>query len=116
MHALISYPDGTPIMIAGPCWPFCIFVTVPLIVGISLLVVFFVIEDYGLPQYMLYVYCLVVVFTLVALYCVSCRDPGLMERVTDEEAGEGGWYYNEQVASFRPRKSLNSALKWRASD
>lgn len=27
MFALLSYPDGTPIVIAGPCWPFCFFVT-----------------------------------------------------------------------------------------
>jgi DHHC palmitoyltransferase len=37
---------------------------------------------------------------------VSCRDPGLMERVTDEEAGRGGWYWNEQVGSFRPPGAL----------
>lgn len=45
-------------------------------------------------------------FTLGALFCVSCRDPGLMERVVDEEAGEGGWFWNEQVGSFRPPGAL----------
>jgi len=29
-----------------------------------------------------------------------------MERVTDEEAGEGGWFWNEQVGSFRPPGAL----------
>jgi hypothetical protein len=29
-----------------------------------------------------------------------------MERVTDEEAGEGGWFWNEQVGSYRPPGSL----------
>lgn len=43
---------------------------------------------------------------LVCLFCVSCQDPGLMERVTDEEAGEGGWFWNEQVGSFRPPGAL----------
>lgn len=43
MFALISYPDGTPVVIAGPCWPFCMFVTVPLIVGVSGLVCYFLI-------------------------------------------------------------------------
>lgn len=42
----------------------------------------------------------------MALFMVSCRDPGLMERVTDEEAGHGGWYWNEQVGSFRPPGAL----------
>jgi hypothetical protein len=43
MFALLSSPDGTPIIIAGPCWPFCVFVTFPLIIGISTLVIFFLI-------------------------------------------------------------------------
>jgi hypothetical protein len=29
-----------------------------------------------------------------------------MERVTDEEAGNGGWFWNEQVGSYRPPGSL----------
>jgi hypothetical protein len=45
-------------------------------------------------------------FSLAALFCVSCQDPGLMERVTDEEAGKGGWFWNEQVGSFRPPGAL----------
>lgn len=46
MFALVSYRDGTPIVVAGPCWPFCVFVTVPLIIGISGAVIYFlIIED-----------------------------------------------------------------------
>jgi hypothetical protein len=45
MFALLSHPDGTPIFIVGPCWPFCVFVTVPLIVGISVLILYFLIID-----------------------------------------------------------------------
>ena len=33
MFVFCEKPDGTPIVIAGPCWPFCCFVTVPLILG-----------------------------------------------------------------------------------
>lgn len=43
MFALISRPDGTPVVIAGPCWPFCLFITFPLIIGMSMLVIFFLI-------------------------------------------------------------------------
>ena len=43
MFALISASDGTPIVISGPCWPFCLFVTFPLIIGLSCLVIFFLI-------------------------------------------------------------------------
>jgi len=44
--------------------------------------------------------------TLAALGCVSCRNPGLLERVIDEEAGDGGWFWNEQVGSYRPPGAL----------
>ena len=40
------------------------------------------------------------------LFCVSCRDPGLMERVTDEESAENGWFWNEQVGSYRPQGAM----------
>lgn len=43
MFALISRPDGSPLVIAGPCWPFCLLVTLPLILGISGLVVYFLV-------------------------------------------------------------------------
>ncbi len=39
---------------------------------------------------------------LVSLFCVSCRDPGLMERIEDEEAAEVNYIWNEQVGSYRP--------------
>jgi hypothetical protein len=38
MFILCSYPDGSPILVAGPCWPFCMFITTPLVLGISALV------------------------------------------------------------------------------
>jgi hypothetical protein len=57
-------------------------------------------------MWILPIYAVAVGAVLVSLFCVSCRDPGLMERVTDEEAGEGGWFWNEQVGSFRPPGAL----------
>jgi hypothetical protein len=108
MFVLCSYADGTPILIAGPCWPFCVFVTLPLIMGVAGLVSFFLIFDYrfGLPSWLIAIYGLAVGAVLFSLFCVSCRDPGLMDRVVDEEAGQGGWFWNEQVGSFRPPGAL----------
>ena len=109
MHILCSHPDGSPIIMAGPCWPFCMFVTVPLILGISALVVYFLILDDSfadLPWWLALIYIPAVCMVLIFLFCVSCRDPGLMERVTDEEAGQGGWFWNEQVGSYRPPGAL----------
>lgn len=53
MFILLEYADGSPIVVAGPCWPFCLFVTVPLIVGISGLVSYFLVlnEDSGLVRF-----------------------------------------------------------------
>lgn len=135
MFILMEYSDGSPIVVAGPCWPFCLGVTVPLIVGITGLVSYFLVlnENSGLvcfvlpsqsgevtctltntpsfglsfqPSWIAFIYFPCIVLTLLALFCVSCRNPGLMERVTDEEAGEGGWFWNEQVGSFRPPGAL----------
>lgn len=58
------------------------------------------------PWWILIPYYLALAFVVGSLFCVSCRDPGLMERVVDEEAGEGGWFWNEQVGSFRPPGAL----------
>ena len=53
MFAILSYPDGTPIVLAGPCWPFCMFVTVPIIVGISIVASYFLVinDHYGLVRF-----------------------------------------------------------------
>lgn len=108
MFFLCERSDGSPCVVAGPCWPFCMFVTVPLILGLSGLTAYFVIlrKDAAMPKWFAYIYLPVVAITLMTLFGVSCRNPGLLERVTDEEAANGGWYWNEQVGSFRPPDSL----------
>mmetsp|Transcript_11936 Transcript_11936/g.28586 ORF Transcript_11936/g.28586 Transcript_11936/m.28586 type:complete len:219 (-) Transcript_11936:395-1051(-) len=108
MFVFCKRPDGSPIVIAGPCWPFCCFVTVPLILGACGAVSYWLIirENSALPLWVSYIYFPVLGFVLAALFGVSCTDPGLMERVTDEEAGEGGWFWNEQVGSYRPPGAL----------
>uniref|UniRef100_A0A7S4JBP6 Palmitoyltransferase n=1 Tax=Odontella aurita TaxID=265563 RepID=A0A7S4JBP6_9STRA len=104
MFMLMEKRDGSPVVIAGPCWPFCTFITLPLIVVLSGLVSYFVVlnRESPLPWWFAFIYFPILGLTLLALFCVSCRDPGLLERVTDEEAGHGGWFWNEQVGSFRP--------------
>ncbi|KAL9179384.1 hypothetical protein ACHAXT_008674 [Thalassiosira profunda] len=108
MFFLLEKKDGSPIVVAGPCWPFCTFVTVPLIVVLSVLVGAFIVSNpnTGLPWWFGLIYYPIVIFVLTALFCVSCRDPGLMERVTDEEAAENGWFWNEQVGSYRPQGAM----------
>ncbi len=45
MFFLLERKDGSPIVVAGPCWPFCTFVTTPLIVVLSGLVGFFIVSN-----------------------------------------------------------------------
>jgi len=108
MHILCEKGDGSPIIIAGPCWSFCVFVTSPLILIPSGFVSYFVVlnPDLAMPGWLSLLYFPIVAATLISLFCVSCRDPGLVERVTDEEAGNGGWFWNEQVGSFRPAGAM----------
>lgn len=49
MFVLCERTDGTPIVIAGPCWPFCICVTLPLILAVSGAVAYFVIISNNSP-------------------------------------------------------------------
>jgi len=108
MFFLLEKRDGTPIVVAGPCWPFCTFVTVPLIIVLSGLVAYFIVlePEIGLPWWFSVVYFSIVATVLLVLFFVSCRDPGLLERVTDEEVTNNGWFWNEQVGSYRPAGAM----------
>eukprot|EP00804_Cyclotella_cryptica_P008128 CCRYP_004611-RA/>CCRYP_004611-RA protein AED:0.05 eAED:0.05 QI:583/1/1/1/0.5/0.66/3/195/188 len=108
MFFLLEKRDGTPIVVAGPCWPFCTFVTVPLIVVLSGLVGYLIVLNpkSGLPSWFAAIYFSIIAIVLVVLFLVSCRDPGLLERVTDEEAADNGWFWNEQVGSYRPAGAM----------
>lgn len=108
MFFLCERRDGSPIMVAGPCWPFCTFITVPVIIFVAAMVSYFIIFGYydqrigAMPWWVSFIYFPLVFLTLASLFFVSCRDPGLVEKIPDEEAGRMGWYWNEQTSSFRP--------------
>jgi len=52
MFFLCYTRDGSPIFVVGPCWPFCVGVTLPLILVISALVCYFIVlnPDSGLVR------------------------------------------------------------------
>jgi len=116
-----------PSMIAGPYWPFCMFFTVPLIVSLSGLTLYYCIlsEDAKLPTWFAYIYCPLILMTLISLFMTSCRDPGLRPRLhtntniyntqqppqqenqyQDEEEDTTSFIWNEQVASYRPPNAM----------
>lgn len=45
MFFLVETKDGSPIVVAGPCWPFCTFVTTPLIIILSGMVGYFIVSN-----------------------------------------------------------------------
>lgn len=104
MFPLLARKDGTPILIVGPGWAICLFLTFPIIlVGSSLISYFlFFIECW----WMLIIIDTLAFVTLVSLVFVSCSDPGLLERNTDETSVMNGWCWDEQVGSFRPTTAV----------
>lgn len=105
MFVLCQHSDGEPIVMAGPLWSFCMFVTCPLVLFISGVFFYFVLlnDEIDLPDWLTYIYLILVIVTMSSLFMVSCRNPGLMERERDMERGRrDGWYWNEQVESYRP--------------
>jgi hypothetical protein len=49
MFFICERRNGSPIVVAGPCWPFCTFVTLPLVAGLSGLTLYFCILKDGAP-------------------------------------------------------------------
>lgn len=108
MFILCQRRNGDPLMIAGPLWGFCMFITVPLILFISGVFLHFVVmnDKMDLPLWVQILYIFLIAFTLICLFFTSCRNPGLIERTTDEEAGRNGWYWNEQTGAYRPPNAM----------
>ena len=108
MHFLLESRNGSPIVVAGPYWPCCMFVTLPLIIGLSGLTLYFCILREGsiLPQWAAYIYIPLIVLTVCSLFMVSCRNPGLLERRTEQDTATNSFLWNEQVQSYRPPDAL----------
>jgi len=94
--------------VAGPCWPFCTFVTLPLVAGLSGLTLYFCILKDGapLPMWTAGIYIPLIAITLLALFMVSCQDPGLVERKMQEDRATNSFLWNEQAGSYRPPDAL----------
>jgi hypothetical protein len=91
-------------VVLGPYWPIALFVTLPAIIGISLLTALRVIKNQHPALIGIWVF--ITVCLLLALLCVSCRDPGIMMRVQDPPISETEHFtWNDQAMTFRPRKA-----------
>mmetsp|Transcript_15893 Transcript_15893/g.19780 ORF Transcript_15893/g.19780 Transcript_15893/m.19780 type:complete len:237 (+) Transcript_15893:83-793(+) len=102
MIVIVSRKDGSPVLILGPLWPFCTFITIPVIlvgmIGMSLILIYY--SKLALPLWAMSVYFSLGGLTLISLGMVGCRDPGLVER--KREADVEAILWNEQVQSYQP--------------
>ena len=103
--SVLRMTTGDPpelLWVAGPLWFVTLFVTVPLIVGISLAI------------YLLYLRCLDIIWVpivwaialallLFSLFMTSLSDPGMLLRHTEPK--EDDWVWNDQALTFRSPNS-----------
>jgi hypothetical protein len=91
--------------VVGPYWPVNVFITFPLILGISFLTVFRGLRGQSIAVIITWSLCM---FTLLfALTMVACRDPGILYRHDQRPPGEDAesWRWNDQSRTYRPVKA-----------
>ena len=92
------------LFVAGPYWPMLIFVTYPLILGVSGLTLFTVIP-YIHPA-IGFVWSLLTIGLIGALALTAFRDPGILPRYENPPPHDDGtWRWNERAHSYRPRNA-----------
>jgi hypothetical protein len=96
-------------LMLGPYWPILIFVTYPLILGITLATAIMSIPHQSIP--VVAVWASLYTLLLLTLGCVACRNPGVLPRhlkpkythhrhnTTIHEE----WIWNDQALTYRPR-------------
>jgi len=88
----------------GPFWPVLIFITCPLILGISGLLAAFILPKLHMSVGI--VLALLVLITMGALCATACVDPGLIVRHAERPAvGGENWYFSDVAKTFRPPRA-----------
>jgi hypothetical protein len=92
------------LFVAGPYWPMLIFVTYPLILGVSGVTLVTVIP-YIHPA-IGFVWSLLTIGLIAALALTAFRDPGILPRYENPPPQDDGtWRWNERAHSYRPRNA-----------
>lgn len=94
------------VLVLGPFWMVCCFVTLPFFLAFSLTVFFCRIANKPCVG-LLAPWILIQALVLVALLFVSCRDPGILERRNERLVDDYGQPYawSSQAHTFRPLSS-----------
>lgn len=90
-------------IVVGPYWPMLVCLTYPLVIGVSAWTAL-----KGIPgKHPLFIaFWLLCTFTLcMALFGVSCRDPGILVRRREPHA-DPSWRWNDQTQTYRPRRAV----------
>jgi hypothetical protein len=105
--------------IVGPYWPMLVFVTCPLVLGVSYWTAKRAIFVPGVHPWVVCTWIVLTVGLCLALFWVSCSDPGILPKHHvvpsfldggSSEGGRGGasssslnWRWNDHVQSYVPR-------------
>ena len=89
--------------VVGPFWPVMLFVTFPLVVGISLIVAVTCLPALN-PGFAVGMVVLMLA-TAIALGKTATTDPGILHRHHEKPEGTN-WIYSDQAETFRPRGAM----------
>jgi len=104
LFQLPAKPGETPrlLCVVGPYWPMMMCITTPLILAPCVGVVIYAwpFVHYGV----IIGFCCFAAFTLTALWCTACSNPGLVPRYEERPPhADSNWSWNDQTRTFRPR-------------
>ena len=95
--------------VAGPYWPVNICITWPAIIGLTVAVIVLGLSDEH-PG-IIAAWAVLTICLMIAMVCVSFRDPGILRRHAEKPDGEEGqqWIWNDQALTYRPSKARYDA-------
>jgi hypothetical protein len=91
-------------IVVGPYWPMLLFITYPLILGISGWALIRALP--GKPFYLVAAWFFCTTGLIVSLALTACRDPGIMYRRHSPPQRTQAWRWNDQAQTFRPRNAV----------
>jgi hypothetical protein len=88
-----------PILVLGPYWQVLVFMTYPLILGVSLAIA--ILQLRRRNTILIAIWTFMTLVLLVNLALVGCRNPGIMYRYAERPNED--WVWSDQALTFRPR-------------
>ena len=99
-----KYTRPKLLCVLGPYWPMLLFVTYPLILGVSAWAFRVAIAPGNKPFIVVLGWFALTMGLIVALALTGCRDPGILYRYSDPPPqNENNWRWNDQALTYRPR-------------